>query len=346
VPAGKRLVGEPVVHGVIVLMVVTATPGPILMEGFGKRVSNRGQDTVGRLRGGVVESWNPFVRVSAAPAAVLAVLMIFPVRPAMAAEQASPGALGSREGAEAKAPQEEVNTGQDPTRPVTRLDLRLKYVELDHKAVGGDSAQVLTLRSDLAVPLRGGWRLALRGEFPMSWDDTPSADNPGGARQFGLSDTLFQGALITPTAGNWTAAFGTQVIFPTATRAQMGTGKFQLVPSAVVKYDLGSRIPGVWTALLVRHAVDVGEVQANRPSVNQTIVQPYLNFDLPREWYLTFAPELRYDWRAATWFIPFDVEIGKMVTRHVVLSVQYDVGIVKDLPLYKQQVEFRIGYFF
>lgn len=70
-----------------------------------------------------------------------------------------------------------------------------------------------------------------------------TSDNPGGARQFGLSDILFQALLITPTAGNWTAAFGTQVIFPTANQAQMGTGKFQLVPSAVVKYDFGGWIP-------------------------------------------------------------------------------------------------------
>ena len=96
----------------------------------------------------------------------------------------------------------------------------------------------------------------------------------------------------------------------------------------------------------MRHAADVGAVQANRPSVNQTIVQPFLNFDLPREWYLTFAPEMWCDWREANWFIPFDVEVGKMLTRHVVMSLQYDAGITKDLPLYKHQVEFRIGYFF
>lgn len=96
----------------------------------------------------------------------------------------------------------------------------------------------------------------------------------------------------------------------------------------------------------MRHVVGVGAVRANRTSINQTIVQPFENFDLPREWCLTFAPEMRYDWREARWFIPFDVEVGKMLTRHVVMSIQYDAGIVKDFPLYKHQVEFRIGYFF
>jgi hypothetical protein len=271
--------------------------------------------------------------LAAAVGAALAVTLS--AQPALAAERAGSASAG-----------EEVNTGQDPTRPLTRMDVRFKYQESDHRAVGGDSAQVLTLRGDWMVPLRGGWVLGLRGDLPLSWDDTPSLDNPRGVRQFGLSDVLVQGLLITPTVGNWTAALGTQVIFPTATRDQMGTGKFQLVPSGAVKYDLGGWIPGAWTALLVRHAVDVGETQAGRPSVNQTIVQPFLNFDLPREWFLTFSPEMRYDWPSADWHIPFNVEVGTMVTRRIVMSIEYNGAIVKDLPLYKQAVEFKVGYFF
>jgi hypothetical protein len=89
-----------------------------------------------------------------------------------------------------------MNTGQDPLRPVTRVDVRFKYQESDHRAVGGDSVQVLTLRADGMVPLGGGWALALRGDLPLSWDDTPSLDNPRGVRQFGLSDALLQGYLL------------------------------------------------------------------------------------------------------------------------------------------------------
>ncbi len=258
-----------------------------------------------------------------------------PTQPALTAERARGVPTG-----------EEVNTGQDPTRPVTRVDVRFKYHESDHRAVDGDSVQVLTLRADWMVPLGGGWVLGLRGDLPLSWDDTPSLDNPRGVRQFGLSDALLQGFLITPTAGKWTAALGTQVIFPTAPKAQMGTGKFQLVPSAAVKYDLGGWIPRAWTALIVRHAVDVGQAQASRPSINQTIVQPFLNFDLPCEWFLTFSPEMRYDWQSADWHIPFNVEVGTMVTRRIVMSVEYNVAIEKNLPLYKQAVEFKVGYFF
>ncbi len=280
--------------------------------------------------------WKLGTRSGLQAAAVgVAMMVALSAQTAWAVEQAGSAPAG-----------EEVNTGQDPTRPVTRVEVGFKYQESDQRAVGGDSVQVLTIRADRMVPLRDGWVLGLRGDLPLSWDDTPSVDNPQHTRQFGLTDILIQGFLITPTAGRWTAAFGTQVIFPTAAKAQMGTGKFQLVPSGVVKYDVGDWIPGAWTALLVRHAVDVGEAQANRPSVNQTIVQPFLNFDLPREWFLTFSPEMRYDWQRTDWYIPFNLEVGTMVTRRIMMSIEYNVAITKDLPLSKQDVEFRVGYFF
>lgn len=251
---------------------------------------------------------------------VVLTLGFFAAGPAVAAEEGLPTAAGGLARAEAKAPREEVNTGQDPTRPVTRLDARFKYVELDHKAVGGDSAQILTLRADRAVPLRGDWALALRGDIPMVRDDTPSADNPGGARRFRT--------LGHPVSGAADHADGRQLdrrLRHAGHLSHCGPGpdgdwKVPACPVGRCQVRLRWLDPRFWTALLVRHAVGVGAVRANRTSINQTIVQPFENFDLPREWCLTFAPEMRYDWREARWFIPFDVEVGKMLTRHVVMS--------------------------
>jgi hypothetical protein len=36
---------------------------------------------------------------------------------------------------------------------------------------------------------------------------------------------------------------------------------------------------------------------------------------LPDQWFLTFAPECRYDWKNNKGFIPFDVIAGKMITK-------------------------------
>jgi hypothetical protein len=90
-------------------------------------------------RFGLPVTWHHAPEVTMAPATtILAVLALglLAAGPAAAAEEGLPAAVGGQARVEAKAPQEEVNTGQDPTRPVTRLDARFKYVELDHKAVG------------------------------------------------------------------------------------------------------------------------------------------------------------------------------------------------------------------
>jgi hypothetical protein len=52
----------------------------------------------------------------------------------------------------------EVNTGQDPTRPLTRLDLRLKHQDLP----GDFESWVLTPRIDKPFPLDDGWLLSTR----------------------------------------------------------------------------------------------------------------------------------------------------------------------------------------
>ena len=44
--------------------------------------------------------------------------------------------------------------------------------------------------------------------------------------------------------------------------------------------------------------------------------------------------------------MPFDILVGKMITKQIVASVAYKTAIVDDLPLYDQEVEFRVGFFF
>ena len=73
---------------------------------------------------------------------------------------------------------EEVNNGQDPTKPLTRLDLRYQYQNLppdDH-----DNAHIFTPRADKPFVLAPGWSLATRIDLPLFLTDAVSPDNPGG----------------------------------------------------------------------------------------------------------------------------------------------------------------------
>jgi hypothetical protein len=63
------------------------------------------------------------------------------------------------------AAEEEVNNGQDPTRPLTRFDFRYQYQNLppdDH-----DNSHISTLRADKPFVLSQRWTLAARSDLPL-----------------------------------------------------------------------------------------------------------------------------------------------------------------------------------
>ena len=55
--------------------------------------------------------------------------------------------------------------GEDVTRPVTRFDTRVK-VRSGVASQKGKTA-VLTLRSDMQIPLSEGWQIGLRADAPF-----------------------------------------------------------------------------------------------------------------------------------------------------------------------------------
>jgi hypothetical protein len=239
-------------------------------------------------------------------------------------------------------PPQEENTGQDITRPLTRVDLRLKLQDLG----GGIDQQLLTLRADKPFLLGGGWQLGTRIDLPFIRNDAPGPDNPDGNHEVGLSDMLLQALLITPPQGRWTFAFGSQMLIPTATRQQFGTGKWQLAPMVAAVRQMPQISRGSFVGLVLRDQFSFAG-SGSRANINQVKVQPLANFSLPNRWFITMSPEITFDtlnhWNA---HVPFDFTIGRLVNRGIVASVTADVALIDDLPLYDWQVEFRIGFLF
>jgi hypothetical protein len=149
---------------------------------------------------------------------------------------------------------EEVNNGQDPTRPRTRFDLRYQYQNLppeDH-----DHAHIFTLRADNPFVLSQHWQLAARLDLPLFLTDALSHDNPMGDNEFGAGDLLVQGLLIYALDQRWAVAGGVQFIFPTASQEQLGGGKYCLVPTGAFRLALPEVSKGSFFAFLVRYDYD------------------------------------------------------------------------------------------
>lgn len=265
--------------------------------------------------------------------AVLAMAVVLASGPAWAAEE------------------EEVNTGQDPTRPLTRFDIRYQYQNLPPD--DDDNAHIFTLRADKPFPLSKEWSFAGRLDVPLFLTEAVSTDNPDGDYEFGLGDLLVQGLLINALTERFAWAFGAQLIFPSASQDQMGGGKWRIVPTVGARYSLPEITNGSWFAGLVRYDVSYAG-EEDRRSISELQLAPILYIQLPDLWFVNLYPssDIRYNFGSkrpgdsGRWFFPFNFMVGKMLTRSIVASVEIGVPIVDDYEVYDFKLEARIGFFF
>lgn len=237
----------------------------------------------------------------------------------------------------------EENSGQDPTRPVTRVDGRLKYQDQP----GGVETEIATLRADRPFRFDNDWKLSTRIDVPLVRTNTATPfGNSDGGYETGLGDVLVQALLVSPARGRWAFAFGTQLIAPTGSDVQFTTGKWQLVPTVAAIYQLPAISRGTFAGLLVRDTFSFAG-DADRQKINVVSIQPIFNWQLPDRWFVTFSPEAKFDTRN-DWkmFLPFDVTVGRKINARTVVSLQADVPLVDDYRQYDWQAELRVGVFF
>jgi hypothetical protein len=249
------------------------------------------------------------------------------------------------------AAEEEVNNGQDPTKPLTRIDLRYQYQNLppdDH-----DNAHIFTPRADKPFPLAPHWSLATRLDLPLFLTEAINPDNRDGDYEFGLGDLLLQGLLIHSPSQRFAWAMGAQLIFPTASTDGMGGGKYRIVPTLGARYALPEITRGTFAAFLLRYDVDYAG-DDDRRHISELQLAPLVNIALPAQWFVNLYPssDIRYNFTAkrpgdtGRWFFPFNFMVGKMVTRSMVASVEIGVPIVDDYKVYDFKLEARVGLFF
>jgi hypothetical protein len=238
-----------------------------------------------------------------------------------------------------------------PHANIARLDIRYQYQNLspdDH-----DNAHIFTPRADKPFVLAPGVSLATRIDLPLFLTDAVSLDNPGGADVFGVGDLLLQGLLIYTSSQRFAMAGGAQMIFPIASRDNMGDGKYRLVPTLGARYKLPEITPGSWAAFLIRYDYDFAG-ESDRRHISELQLAPLVNVALPGSWFVNLYPssDIRYNFAAkrpgdsGRWFLPFNVMVGKLLTRSIVASLEMGIPIVHDYQVYNFKLEARIGFFF
>jgi hypothetical protein len=171
------------------------------------------------------------------------------------------------------------------------------------------TANVLNIQPVLQFTV-GQWNIISRTIAPLIYvpsvntgfgaaslgDDTTAAAGPRNSPEtFGLGDInqtfYFSPAVSSPFI--W--GVGPSINLPTATSAVIGSGKLSVGPAAV-----GLVMPKPWViGALARQLFSIAGPNG-RTDVNQTLLQPFVNYNLPDGWYLTSSPTITANWSAAS----------------------------------------------
>jgi hypothetical protein len=168
----------------------------------------------------------------------------------------------------------------------------------------------LNFQPVLPLPLTRDWNLINRPVFPI-FADRPVLESDGFDEVDGMGDIGLV-SLLSPakTAGGLLWGVGPTLIFPTATKDELGQEKWQAGPAAVGLY-LGKEwifgaFPQHWWSFAGND---------DRKSTSQTNIQYFIWRLFPGQWQIGTAPNILIDWKADDdnkLTLPVGLGVGKL----------------------------------
>lgn len=175
---------------------------------------------------------------------------------------------------------------------------------------GEDDGDRFTLNVQPVIPfaLNDNWNLITRTIVPIIYQDDVLIDS--NSTQFGLGDTV-QSFFFSPKApGPAGAIWGVGPVFlwPTATNDSLGSEKWGVGPTGVVLFQQGPWTYGALANHIWSYAGD-----DDRPHVNATFLQPFLNYTTKTALTIFVNTETTYDWNAEEWTVPINIGANQLL---------------------------------
>ena len=248
-------------------------------------------------------------------------------------------------------------TGDDPTQPLGKIELLDRYTEAPGPGVEeGTTKRVETstpfVRIEAPFKLAPQWELNFRTEIPVVWTNGVTPENPTGATVSGFGNVLTQAWLVHDFDQRWAVAVGGQLIAPSSTNG-VATNAWEQVTGFVIRAMLPEISPGSYFAPQVRYGIDF-EGNDDGKMLRQLRIAPTLNINLPHDLFFTLysSPDIRLNYGTPVWnqtgrlFVPLNFLIGWKPTKHVVVSAEFGIPIIRDFPVYTFKTQLRVGYLF
>lgn len=199
---------------------------------------------------------------------------------------------------------------QNPISSLVSLPFKFTF---DYGAANGDGT-ILNIQPVYPVT-KGKWNYVSRLILPIASVDgpisTPENPNPGpGDGADGLGDTNYSLYMSPVKYGKWIWGAGPSLMIPTATNDQLGSGKWSLGATAVAltQPDWGSY------GILGRQVWSVAG-DDDRADVSQLLVEPFVNYNLDKGWFLLTDIIITANWEAPSnqrWTVPLGGGVGRI----------------------------------
>jgi len=211
--------------------------------------------------------------------------------------------------AQEKAEGDEEALAQAAQNPIADM-ISLPFQNNMNLNVGSDDEvqNVLNIQPVWPFSINENWNLITRTIIPVI---SQPEIIPGDGRTFGVGDINFTAAFSPAKPGKIIWGVGPVFLLPTATDDVLGTKKWGIGPSVVA---LKIQAPWVYGALINNVWSVAGD--DDRADVNQMLLQPFVNYNLPKGWYITSAPIITANWEADSdnrWTVPIGAGVGKIL---------------------------------
>ena len=207
-----------------------------------------------------------------------------------------------------------------------------------------DLQYILYVQPVVPFRLSQDWNLITRTIIPLI--DQPEL-GPGVGDVFGLGDIQLSLFLSPAKSGALIWGIGPIFQFPTATDDALGSDKWSAGPTAAAL-----TIRGPWVAGAVVNHLWSFAGDDDRADVNQTLIQPIVNYNLPGGWFLSSVPYITANWETDgddRWTVPIGIGVGKVHrfgTQPVSLQLTPYYNVVRPDDAAEWTLQFRINLLF
>jgi len=183
---------------------------------------------------------------------------------------------------------------------------------------GADNGTAVVANIQPVIPTSlGEWNLVSRFILPVAYLEGAIGGTsgipelpPGDSKSvFGLGDINYTGFFSPAKAGKIIWGVGPSVSVPSATDTLLGSGKWSAGPSVVLLTQIKPWSLGILGRQLWSFSGD-----SDRASVNQTMIQPFINYNLDNGWYLMTDPVILANWSSDgdQWTVPIGGGVGRI----------------------------------